>query len=281
VTFTNPPDLTVATDRLRDGIARAAARIQIASIRLPRNPSLKVAIVAVLVVIAAVEIRLVVGKALDAPGFGMLARDFELYMDATRRWLGGGPFYLPAQLAGPYDMPWGQILYPPQALVLFVPFTLLGSALFILIPTAITAGVIWSYRPRFWAWVAILTILVLHPDVPLPWIAGTPTIWFVMFVALATRWPWVSAFIWLKPSLFPFALAGLRDRRWWIVTAALALSVVAMWPLMQDWMTAVMNARGENSGLLYSLTPTALAGPLIPLIAWLGRRDRAKPSPAG
>ena len=42
-------------------------------------------------------------------------------------------------------------------------------------------------------------------------------------------------------------------------------------PFMRDWVTAVLNARGENSGLLYSLTPTALASPLIPILAWLGR----------
>jgi hypothetical protein len=34
-------------------------------------------------------------------------------MDATRRWLGGGPFYLPEQVAGPYFLDWGAILYPP------------------------------------------------------------------------------------------------------------------------------------------------------------------------
>ena len=93
-------------------------------------------------------------------------------------------------------------------------------------------------------------------------------------LALATRWPWVSAFILFKPSVFPFALVGIRDRRWWIVTAAFALSTAALWPMMEQWVTVVLNARGENSGLLYSLTPTALAGPLIPVIAWIGRGDR-------
>jgi hypothetical protein len=202
----------------------------------------------------------------------MLARDYGLYMDATRRWLGGGPFYLPEQIAGPYDMPWGQILYPPQALALFVPFTVLGAAVFIAIPALITAAIVWSWRPTFWAWAGILLILVLHPDAPLIWIAGTPTIWVVALVALATRWPWVSAFVWFKPSVFPFALLGIRDRRWWIVTAAFAVSVVLLWPMMVQWVTAITNARGENSGLLYSLSPTALADPLIPLVAWLGRR---------
>ena len=63
-----------------------------------------------------------------------------------------------------------------------------------------------------------------------------------MLVALATRWPWVSAFIWFKPSVFPFALIGIRDRRWWIVTAGFALSTVLLWPMVRDWIVAVLNA---------------------------------------
>ena len=256
----------VATRRISAGGERALGLAR----RVDR-PQYRIALVAVLVAIAAIEEYLILGRALGTPEFGMLGRDGELYLDATQRWLAGGPFYLPYQLANPYDLPWGQILYPPQALALFVPFTLVGVAPFIIIPTVVTAAVVLAYRPRFWAWVAILAVLVHHPDAPLPWIAGTPTIWFIMLVALATRWPWVSAFIWFKPSVFPFALAGIRDRRWWIVSAAFAVSAVVLWPLMVQWVTAVLNSRGENSGLLYSLTPTALAGPLIPVIAWFGR----------
>jgi len=246
-----------------------------------RLPPIRIVIVVLLGLFAVVECSIVLWKALDAPGFGLLARDFDLYMDATRRWLAGGPFYNPEQLAGPYDLPWGQIFYPPQALALFVPFALLGPLLgpilFIAIPATVTVAVIWSYRPGFWAWAAILLVVVLHPDAPLIWIAGTPTIWVVALVALATRWSWISAFIWFKPSVFPFTLMGSRDRRWWLVTGAFAVSVVLMWPLMTQWATTVLNARGENSGLLYSLSPTALADPLIPLIAWLGRRrERAE-----
>jgi hypothetical protein len=263
-------------DRLRTLGERVQGRYRVPEV-LPR---LSILIVAVLGAIALAEELLVLRKALDAPNFGLLARDFGLYMDATHRWLGGGSFYEPFQLAGPYDQPWGQIYYPPQALALFVPFTVLGAVPFILIPTVVTAAVIWAYRPRLWAWAAILAVLVLHPDAPLPWIAGTPTIWVIALVALATRWPWVSAFIWFKPSVFPFALIGIRDRRWWIVSSVFALSAIALLPMMRDWVIVVMNARGENSGLLYSLSPAALAGPLIPVIAWLGRQRELLPGRA-
>ena len=242
-------------------------------------PPPRVVFAAVLAVIAAVECAIVVRAAFDGPSFGLLARDYGLYMDATRRWLAGGPFYPPEQVAAPYDLPWGQIFYPPQALALFVPFTVLGPVLgpilFVGIPLAITAWIVWSWRPGFWAWTAILVVLVLHPDAPLIWIAGTPTVWVVALVALATRWPWVSAFLWFKPSVFPFALVGIRDRRWWAISVAFAVSVIVLWPLMTQWIAVVLNARGENSGLLYSLSPTALADPLIPVIAWLGRRRPA------
>ncbi len=272
--------VAVATQRIREGGARAI-ELRLGTRGGRGFKAVSFVIVTILVAFALVEEYLVLEKAIDAPRYGLLARDFELYMEATRRWMGGGLFYLPEQLAGPYDLPWGQILYPPQALALFVPFTVLGAPLgallFILIPAVVTVAIIWSHRPRAWAWIAMLTVVVLHPDAPLPWIAGTPTIWAVMFIALATRWPWTSAFIWFKPSVFPFALIGIRDRRWWIVSAVFAVSVIALWPMMLDWVTVVLNSRGENSGLLYSLSPTAIAGPIIPLIAWLGR---TRPDPA-
>ena len=56
------------------------------------------------------------------------ATDFDLYMAATRSWLSGLGFYHPYQLSGPYEITPGDILYPPVALLLFVPFTVLPAA---------------------------------------------------------------------------------------------------------------------------------------------------------
>ena len=53
--------------------------------------------------------------------------DYLLYRDAAARWLAGGPFFEPYQLAGPYPISAGDILYPPVALWLFVPFTVLPA----------------------------------------------------------------------------------------------------------------------------------------------------------
>ena len=57
--------------------------------------------------------------------------DYRLYMDATSHWLSTGAFYAPWQATGSYPLvdqqgfATGAILYPPVALYLFVPFTLL------------------------------------------------------------------------------------------------------------------------------------------------------------
>lgn len=215
---------------------------------------------------------------MNHPDLGMTGDDYRLYVDAARSWLSGGSFYVPAQVAAPYDIPWGQILYPPQALALFVPFTFLGTwggVPFVAIPTLIIARMVVSHRPRPWAWAVICGLLIVFPLTVLMWAAGSPTLWVIALVALATRWPWVSALIWFKPSVFPFALIGIRDRRWWVVAAGLVLAGLVMWPLTSDWLHVLLNARGGNSGLFYSLSPASLIGPLIPIVASRGS------SPAG
>jgi ABC-type transport system involved in cytochrome c biogenesis permease component len=93
--------------------------------------------------------------------------------------------------------------------------------------------------------------------------AGTPTIWFVMFMALATRWPWWSALILAKPTLLPFGLVGVRSRNWWIAASVLALATLAMWSLTMTWVGVVFDQRG--SGLLYSVLNVPFM--LIPLVA--------------
>jgi hypothetical protein len=223
------------------------------------------------VVVVGMAVAWILFGAIAAPTF--MGRDYGLYMDATRRWLGGGSFYLPITLAGPYSMDWGQILYPPQALALFVPFAVLpawlSGPLWVLIPSAVTLFVIASHRPRAWAWAAILVLLLLSPSSVWTYLSGTPTIWIVAFVAAATRWPVASALVWIKPSLAPFALLGMRRRPWWLVTAVLAVAGLAMWPLLVDWVNVVANARGSNSGLWYSLENVPLL--TVPILAWVGR----------
>src|SRR5690348_14313693 len=51
--------------------------------------------------------------------------DLRGYVEASRSWLAGDGFYLPRQLHGPYPIQLGDVLYPPTALYLFIPFLLL------------------------------------------------------------------------------------------------------------------------------------------------------------
>ena len=197
--------------------------------------------------------------------------DFTLYRDATARWLLGGPFYEPYQLAGPYAIRAGDVLYPPVALWLFVPFALvpvtaLATLLWVTIPVAIAGWVIWRLRPRPATW-PIIAFCVVWPTTLLKLWTGNPVIWSVAALSLGVVYSWPSVFVLLKPSLFPFALVGADRRRWWLALAgfvALCLPFGAMWT---DWLNSVANSTG--GGLLYSVQEVPML--FLPLIVWAGR----------
>lgn len=210
-----------------------------------------------------------------APGsLGVLGMDYRTYLDATRSWLGGGPFYHPYQVAGPYTVETGAVLYPPVALLLFVPFAFLPAALWFVIPAAIMAAVVWHHRPSIWGWVIILACLAFSPLAQTAYWFGTPTIWMAAFLALGTVYGWPGVLLALKPAIFPFMLAGIRDRRWWIAGVALALVSLPMLPMWFDWVRVVLNARGHDAGLFYALGDMPLLA--IPLVAWSGHATLSK-----
>ncbi len=114
-----------------------------------------------------------------------VAADYTLYISATRGWLEGGNFYLPHQLAGPYQISFGDILYPPVALWLFVPFTILPAALWWAIPVGLTSYAIWRHRPSHLSWPIIAIVLAWQP-VEIHLISGNPDLWAVAGVSLGT-----------------------------------------------------------------------------------------------
>jgi hypothetical protein len=192
--------------------------------------------------------------------------DFTLYRDVAARWLAGGPFYEPRQLAGPYEVAHGDVLYPPVGLWLFVPFTVLPMVLWWAIPAALTAWAIWRVRPRPAVW-PLMALCLAWPTTPLKIWTGNPVIWCMAAMSVAIVYRWAAPFALLKPSLFPFALFGIRERSWWVglaVFLALCLPFGALWV---DWITSVVNSRG--SGPLYSVLEAPML--LLPLVAWLGR----------
>ena len=97
-------------------------------------------------------------------------------------------------------------------------------------------------------------------------------------VALGTlyRWPYVGVL--LKPSLFPFALLGIRSRRWWLALGAFVLVCVPCRALWTAWLSTILNA--EGGGLAYSVQEIPML--LLPLIAaiHLARFGRSGPRSA-
>ena len=219
---------------------------------------------------AALFVAYAAWQVVEGARFGSIVPiDFDLYRAATSRWLAGGPFYEPWQLAGPYDVRHGAILYPPVALYLFVPFTVLPAALWWALPLSVTAWAIWRLRPGPAAW-PLLALCVAWPPTLALVVHGNPGLYAMAAVALAALYRWPAALVLVKPSLAPFALIGARDRRWWAalaVLAVLALPFAAMWA---DWARAVADARG--AGLLYSAQEVPMI--VIGVIAWAARTDR-------
>jgi hypothetical protein len=189
--------------------------------------------------------------------------DREIYVGAAQRWLAGGPYFYPEQLAGRYELAVGHVLYPPPALLAFAVLSVLPAVLWWLIPVGIVGAVIVYQRPAWWAWPLIAACLGFQWSVMLLY-TGNPTIWLAAAVALGTVWGWPAVAVFLKPTLLPFALLGIRRRSWWLAAAlGLAVSIPfgAMW---LDWIHAVTNAYGWRVGPLYSLGDVPwLAAPVI------------------
>ncbi len=210
---------------------------------------------------------LVTAAPLDQP----FAKDVQLYIDAADRWLAGGPFYEPRQLAGPYEVAHGDILYPPVGLWLFAPAALLPLTVALVlwwgIPAAITVWAIVRVSPRPAVW-PLIALCLAWPTTPLKIWTGNPVIWCIAAMAISIVWRGGAPFALLKPSLFPFALFGIRQRAWWIGFAIFIAMCIPFGALWADWFTTVVNSRG--AGPLYS----ALEAPMLalPLVAWAGRR---------
>lgn len=197
---------------------------------------------------------------------GLVAVDYQAYMDATRTFLAGGSFYPAYELAGPFGADRFPILYPPEAIVLFAPFTVLPALAWWLVPIAIVAWVVARHRPHPIVW-PVIAFCLWWPFTTTKILTGNPSLWLTAFLALGTIWrPW-SALVLLKPTLAPFALFGARDRRWWIVAGAAALPFC--W-LLPDYARVVSNFQAPG-GLLYSVIEMPMLA--IPLLAWLGRRE--------
>jgi hypothetical protein len=193
--------------------------------------------------------------------------DLRGYVEASRSWVAGHGFYLQRQLHGPYPIELGDVLYPPTALYLFIPFLVLPYQLWWVLAVGLLSYVIWSWRPALWA-VASILVCLAFPDQPVLYFRGAPVIVFAALVAAALRWKWPGALILLKPSILPFALIGIRTRGWRITAGILLVLTLPVILLIPDWLRAVLDARGPD-GWLYSVKDLPLL--MVPVIAYLGR----------
>jgi hypothetical protein len=193
--------------------------------------------------------------------------DLRAYLDATRSWLAGDGFYLPRQLHGPYLTELGDVLYPPTALYFLVPFLVLPMQLVWVVAVGLLVWLIWDWRPKLWA-IALVLVCLAYPNLPVVYFRGAPVIVFAALVAAALRWKWPGALILLKPSIFPFAIIGIRTRGWWLTAALLAVLTLPLLPMIPIWIQAVVDSRGYG-GILYSAKDLPLL--LVPVFAYLGR----------
>ncbi len=206
----------------------------------------------------------------------MTAFDYDTYVGAARRWLAGGSFYEPYQLSGPYTIFLREILYPPVVLLLLIPFTLLPPFMWWAIPLGLTGAILAWHRPSPWGLVAILVLLLLPAPFDAPWAlnyiaTGNPGLWIIAAVAAGTCWSWPGVLVLLKPSLFPFAVVGMKSRGWWVTLAVLAVVSLALFPLWLDYVTVLLNARGPRANIFYSLISAPATA--VPLVAWLTGKD--------
>lgn len=196
--------------------------------------------------------------------------------DFAQRWLETGSMYLPNQISGPFaaQPPYVPVampsMYPPQAILLFLPFLVLPAFLWWAIPLAILVGVLAYLRPAPWSW-PVIALICVWPNTSSVFFAGGTTMWMAAAVALGTVLGWPLLLVLLKPTFAPFALLGIRDRRWWVGAAGLAVLSLVMFPELVRYLSVVRNATGTS--LLYSVGDLPLM--ILPLVA---RTAAARPT---
>ena len=199
-----------------------------------------------------------------------IGHDLRLYTDQVQTVLAGGPWYHDRQLHGPYVIEWGDILYPPVAILFFAPWIVLPFALWLAIPTVVAGYLIRTWRPAPWSWV-VMALCILWPFTLLKILSGNPSLWVIMLVALGIRSGWPSAFILLKPSFAPFALIGIRERLWWTIAVGLVVLSLPFAGLTLQYPRVLLDSR-SGDGIFYSIADLPMV--MIPVVAWLARRDQ-------
>jgi hypothetical protein len=203
--------------------------------------------------------------------------DYRIYHDAAVRVLSGGSWFFPEQLTGqPYEAVWGHVMYPPVSMAWMIPATFLPELLWWLIPVSVIGAIVVNHRPSPWGWAGIAACLAWPWSAPIL-MAGNPGLWIAAACALGTKWRPAFALILAKPSLFPFALLGVRDRGWWLIVSLGLVVSLATLPWTAQWLGVIANAQGQFSGPLYAIRDVGWM--LLPLVAWRTTTRSTAPVP--
>ena len=129
-----------------------------------------------------------------------LGADLGVYLDRTASWLTGDGFYLPRQLAGPYEILRGDALYPPPLAALMTPFVWgLPLILWWAIPLSVVAISLRRLRPAWWAW-PILAAILVYPRTWIVLVLGKKTDSPDSFGSFLYYWPDASKPQEIKPK---------------------------------------------------------------------------------
>lgn len=218
----------------------------------------------ILIVLVTIVVPWILALQLNPVTKDLVAIDANIYFRAADRWLADGTWYLPRQLQGPYEIRIGDVLYPPILLYLLLPFQVLPAALWWVIPLAITAMAIVRMRPPRWSWPLLLLCLAWGPAMG-QIVKGNPVMWVMATLSVSIAMGWPSTTVLLKPSLFPFALIGIRRRAWWLQLGLLGLLSLPVLGLTLQYPQVILDSRG--GGLLYSIDDVPLL--LLPVLAGL------------
>ena len=194
--------------------------------------------------------------------------DRVYYASVGQRWLDSGEFYTARQLDGPYVvLPNVDNLYPPTAIPFMVAAVMLPALLYYLIPLGTTALLVAWWRPAAWTW-PLLALLLAWPRGVSNIIYGNSDIWIQAAIGGGLLVGFPALLVLMKPSVLPFAAAGIRHRSFWVGLALAALASLLVLDLWQQYFVAIGNSDAE---WYYSLEDTPPY--FLPIVAWLGRRD--------
>ena len=190
-----------------------------------------VVMTAVLLALAIAE-AIVLYSFIDAPGGWSFGMDYYFYRDLGDQWLADGSFYRPHQLTGPYDVAlMTDVLYPPIALVIFVPLAVLPALVWWFVPLAVLAVAWWRWMPVPWTW-PIALLLLMWPRSMATFYYGNADMWVLAGVAGGLLGGWPAVLVLLKPTLAPLALVGMRHRSWWLIPVAVLAVHIANRPTL-------------------------------------------------